>query len=353
MRVSCVRRCVLLLLAACSGCVQQQATEVNPLVFSQRRTQLVITDTTVDTNEISHSFEFDVWDRQPVTIKSIATSCKCIRTDTDLIGKLLEPKSRQVVRMRVNPQGRSGRFTAMAFVETEPATTRPIVLSAELLIASRPTVSPDPLVVDRTFGKPAEAAIRVVRVREVSVPALELNIEESDFGPFTLTGQQVKHGELPLDEAQGATTIGVSDELALSLHSSHDLSIGEHPFAISLKWNNKLPPTEVSGTMRVLHPVHPQLQRIFCQVATGEQKRLELRLLASDSSKYQVESVMCDLTGLIAEMNEARDGLICTVQPQSMPGRLSGTVTVTFNEGSAPPLQIPVGLLIVPAQSER
>src|SRR5690606_830457 len=119
------------------------------------------------------------------------------------------------------------------------------------------------------------------------------------------------------------------------------------------KWKNDLSPTSVSGTIRVVHPVQPQLERIFCQVHAGEQKRLELRLLATDPRKYEPEAVTCDLDCMTAEMNEARDGLICTVQPQSKPGRLSGTARVTFKENAVPPLLIPVGLLVLPSRTEQ
>jgi len=240
----------------------------------------------------------------------------------------------------------------MVTLETSPPSPQPITLTTELVIASRPTVSPDPLIVRQILGSKAETTLRVVRVRESSVPPLEFSPTESDFGPFDLSAVQQNAGDHTPDAAPSPSAAGVHDEMILTLTTSGPREIGEHPFQLHLGWNRGLRPTTVQGWIHVIHPVEPQLKRVFLQVSAGVSRELRIALMNHQPEQYQVLDVACDLDAIEARLSENRDAINCTVQPQQTLGKQSGRIRVTFADASAPPLVIPLGLLVVPAGPE-
>jgi len=330
-----------------SGCVKKDSPVSEVLHILRPHVDLGVFRVGIDGERPTHTFAFTVRGTSPVRIKSIETDCgACSSPARELIGKELEPGSTHMLTLQMDVDHRAGPCRQMALITTDPPSRTPLVVSLAAFIVQPPVVSPSPLVVDSVFGELPECVVDIYRLRDASSRPLRLNEEASEFPSFVLVERSSDSGERPL--LRSAERSPVQDRLTMRFKAATRLPIGEHRLEFRFAWRDDAAPSVLAVLVRVHHPVRPQVERVFFgQLRPAEQRAVRLWLQHTSQERPNVRTVMSDLDFVHSSINEVGDELVLKVRAPTGAGRFAGTVTISFENGSIPPLNLPVSGVVV------
>lgn len=198
LRPSAVGAALFFCLLPCSGCAREggepAASGTIPLAFDAPIHEEGVVRSRVDGQcTIEHAFTFRVWDRSPVRIVRVESSCGCLVPILEKEKEDLAPGSQGALTLRLELGGRVGPVTGRALVMTEPPCYNPLLLKMGAIAVVQPLVIPNPVTIHtpKTIGIPV--SLKVTYLRQQEEASLRLRETASDFGPFTLVDRQYLH----------------------------------------------------------------------------------------------------------------------------------------------------------------
>lgn len=294
--------------------------------------------------QIDHAFVFTVASSTPARITKLFTSCGCMTANRDLVGRNLAPGSRHQILFRLSALDRVGPLTVRAEVVTDPASSRPVVLSLSAFLIQAPIASPNPLNLAYARGSgPADIRVSLSQLRDAASAPLKLDASESDLGPF-------RYVEATTDRARVAVGPGLDptflDETQLTLALKEPLPVGRHTFHIRLAWSGDTEDetcTELPVFVHVRQPVRLQVEDLFLGVvAAGELCEHDVRLTRDPSVKCRITVVSSDNPNIVVRMDDAEERVLIRARFPDTPGRFTGRITMQFDDETMPPLTLSV-----------
>jgi hypothetical protein len=292
-------------------------------------------------------FSFTVWDQGPVSITSIIPDCpQCMHFDKEIVGKQLHPGSTHVLSGRVKPSDTQGRHVSRALVETAPPSPKPLVLDMKYHAITRPGISPPEVALETSLGSKPIAQLHVTAVRQRAAPQLQINREASSFPGFTLVNVESKSAVRRLDPRE--LDPNFLDEIDLTIQAAKDYDLGVHHTQWVIKWEGPVPATVVPVTIRVVHPIVPKLQSVFCGILhpkeTWKGTVLLVQVARDKSSLKQVRASKPFIQAVVG--GTPADQLQVSLTTPSTPGRHEEYLEMVFEQDRIPPLRIPITFVV-------
>lgn len=299
----------------------------------------------VDGTSVLCEFPFVVSASSEVVIEAVESTCGCTSTEEEVIGERLAPGSQHKIALRLETRNRAGLIEAGARVLTVPSSVKPIVVSFQVLVIQPPKICPaHPIVSLPLGGALPEVALYANRLRDSEGEPLELDAEQSDWGPFVLKDASSVSKVLG---RISPTTEEINDHLTLTLGLPKALGIGNHDFRITLAWKDGTAGTEVPVTVHVAHPVSLGMERFFFgKVKAGEEHRVQLLIKPVAARCQGSMSAECDLDFLQAHVDEGNERLSLALKTPDRPGRFDGTVALQLPREDVPPLKLEVSGIV-------
>ncbi len=327
------------------GCSRQIEPETaKPLLkVSQPHVDVGIFRHGVDGQYLEQVYSITVTADAPVRVESIESSCGCLAAISDIVGEELPPKSKHLVKLQMRTSDRAGMRSEFARVVTKPPSPAPIVMTLRATVVAPPTITPSPLLVDVALDtRRIQAKVVANCLRESESRALELDRVGSSFDPFEVVDAQLF--TMPSGQPGREMHSLKRDELRLSLALERALPIGNHEFSLRLVWKGANVATTLPVEVRVLHPVQLSLNRLFFgELVPGERCSVQVPIVRTAADAPRPDSIMCDLDFVEAVFDEAAQQLTVSVSAPTSPGRLEGTLTLSFGVDATPPIPLPVG----------
>jgi hypothetical protein len=338
--------CVLITVAIASALGCGQGGGDQPLIFDSTTHEFGIVETA---GSVRHRFSFRVWDREPVRVSYIgSTCCGTLPVDPNLTGRLLQPGSEHAIDVILGREHTGERAQVDVNIETEPRSSRPIVLSVSGLLIKSVNAHPNPLVIEQSSGSSAAGKVRLTRLRSSDIQQLELDRQNSDFSGLAVrdiyTGtEQVGH--------PGLAKPRFVDRVEVELSAPESLPDGRHQFACRFAWKNEaLAATIIPVTVVVAHPYRPVLDTIFCgEIAAGIPWERSIRMVRQgerSNNNLRIESIHSDTRGVSGEFNEQTDCLELRVQPSHQRGRFEAKLTLVYNDSRVPQFRVQVSGIV-------
>jgi hypothetical protein len=340
---------VLLLAALGAGVIVpgcREADDVSyPIEFTEPNVDKGTFRHGVDGTSVSCEFPFVVSASSEVVIKSVESTCSCTSLDEGILGVKLAPGSQHKIALNIETGNRAGLIEALAQVLTVPSSVKPTVVSFRVLVIQPPKVSPPhPIVSSSVGGALPDVVMHANRLRGSEGTKLELDVEQSDLGPFVLKDASAVSKSLG---RVSRTTEEINDHLTLTLGLTKSLGIGNHDFPITLAWKDGTPATEVPVTVHVAHPVSLGMERFFFgKVKAGKEHRAQLAIKQVAGRCQGRMSAECDLDFVQAQVDEGNERLSLVLTTPDRPGRFDGTVTLQLPQEGIPALKLEVSGIV-------
>ena len=296
---------------------------------------------------VRQRFEFRVWDKSPVRIAYIgSTCCGALPIDPNLTGKVLDPGSTHWVDVILGREFTGERAQVDVNIETEPRSSKPIVLTVTGLLIKSVNIHPSPLVIEQTSGTSASGNLRLTRLRTSDIGQLELDQENSELNGLTIAGlfastEKVGHPSL--------TVPRFVDSIEMKLSSPESYTDGQHEFSCRFAWKNEgLTSSIVPVTVIVAHPFRPVLDTIFCgEIVRFGNWEKKIRLVRQGGPKsLRVTAVRSDTAGVTGAIDEATNGLVVRVRPSMPVGRFDARLTLSYSDSQIPDFPVKISGII-------
>jgi hypothetical protein len=321
----------LLVACACGGCGSKLE-----LPLRLNRTEVDIGSVWAGGQAIEVPLKLRVWDKSPVTIEETRSSCGCVSMAPAVTQQELAPGSEHDLVLAVNPPHQPGVARIEVLFFTRPVSQQPLKLIVKSRVRLAPEVVPRTLALTVPLGVRPEATLHVHYDREATDSRLALDDRRSVFGPLSL-----RTVDIETDEFTGLRQHERRDHVALKLEGREDLPLGEHAGEIKLAWKGGLPETVVPVRLRIMHPLRPALQRLFCGILqAGQQWSTEVELVRLEQSA-RVTSVTSDQSFIRAQLLPG-DRLVVHVTAPAAPGRWEGVITLAYGGAKVPEVHLPV-----------
>ena len=356
--------CLLSVIQGCSSSVTPKPPEVPKLIFSEPIARLGRIPRTRVQN---HEFEFTVWEKSPVKITKITTSCGCTKAVTDLIGQELAPGSRHSFSVGVNPANDGERRIRTVYVETDPPSTG-LSVAMEYVVASGPTVGAESVRVRLKPGEVPEATLTCTNRRETTDPPLTLDTDASHGTVMEILSAEHSSEEIVTNEYNGEK-VGI-DTYTIKLRGKTGYGYGDLVKGkLTLNWSDGSV-RDLDTVCEVPLPLEFPLDRVFCgllkpgqawsqsipfhrnQLETFEIAAIEPSELVSAASKNTAIPTEPSRTSRISFTTVLKENsLDLSGQAPEAPGNFTGTLTLRFTPPTIPPLVLKVSGVVRPSAS--
>jgi hypothetical protein len=278
--------------------------------------------------KIEFEFPFTVG-KNDVTIEKIDSSCGCIVSDQNIIGKNLPSSSEQMLKMVMDVGGRCGTQSAYTRIVTKPESPQPIMLKMEVFVKQLPEVPRD-LQIRGLTGKKVDAEININYLRDKTLPEVELDLEQCDFTDFQMKSTKDssrKSMDVPNERR---------DHILLELESKKEYAVGKYETEITLAWKEKdFLPVKIPVKIQIEPQFRLSLNRAFIgEVSPSETKTFHIRLInneAKQSTKINVIQNDGDVS-----VKQENDKIIVTVKSPEHAGRFEKSFKLNFREETEP-----------------
>jgi hypothetical protein len=275
-----------------------------------------------------------------------STCCGALPVDPNLTGQVLEPGSAHSVDVVLGREFTGERAQVDVNIETEPRSSRPIVLTVSGLLVKSVHAHPNPLIVQQTAGTAASAKLRLTRLRSSDIRPLELDQERSDYHGLAMDSvffstDQV--GNPSLIVPRFVDTV----EIDLSLPAA--LSEGQHQFDCRFAWKNEgLTSTIVPVVVHVSHPYRPVLETVFCgELPRGAAWARAIRMVRNGApDSLRVAAIRSDVSGVTATFDPRQDNIVLRVLPTASAGRFEARLTLTYSDARVPDFSMKVSGIV-------
>jgi len=352
---SAVGAALLFCLLPCSGCAREggepAASGTIPLAFDAPIHEEGVVRSRVDGQcTIEHAFTYRVWDRCPVRIVRVETSCGCLVPVLEKEKEDLAPGSQGALTIRLELGGRAGPVSGRALVMTEPPSDTALLLTMGAIAVVEPLVVPNPVTIrtPKTIGVPV--SLKVTYLRQQEEASLRLRETASDFGPFTLVDRHYLQ-ELRLDPKVLDRPLAV-DRATIQLETRRALPIGKHDFTLRLAWEGLEAPTQVPVSLHVEPPISLPLGELFFgTLKPGQKVQMRIPLKRSDAALPVALKARSDLECVQADIGPSADDLRVSVHAPQKEGRFSGVIRIHSAKQGAKPgqddvLELPVSGIV-------
>ena len=331
--------CVVTIIG-CGRSTQQVSMDVPPIVFATPTKNFGVVDSS---RLIEAKFPFTVWDRGPVKIAEISTSCTCTTANSDIIGRTLQPGSSNELILTIRPDGTPAQAVARVVgIVTDPPSKPPVVIAVTYRPCGAPQLSVAELVVEAEPGKDATTQFDITHHRAPADRQVKLKRSESEFGDFVFQSATTKTEEfLVRDLAEQKLMI---DTTEVRLRSTGKHGYGEFRSLVKLIFENETSIT-LPAIIRVRHPFAFAVNRVFCgRLKSGQDWAISVPFRRVNS-RVEIERIDCDPSTIHAELKE-HAVIVSGTSPQE-PGRFEGDVTVRFQGDALPKVVIPLSGIVI------
>ncbi len=282
-------------------------------------------------------FPFKVWDHGPITIREVSKSCNCTTVNADVVGHSLEAGSSHEIVLQLRPDGTAARAEARTLtLLTDPPSPTPIVLAVTYRPRGAPRLSVSELVVEATPGNTVTTQFEITHHRAPSDLRSNLKLASCHWGDFHVEGNDSRTEDF--DVRGDATQKLLIDTTTIRLRSTKAFDYGVHRSVLTLAFEHGSP-TTLPVIVRVTHPFHPVMQRVFCGRLRSAAPWSVAIPYRRGSPAFAISKVECDPATISAELTDKT--LTVAGRAPAEPGRFEGRVTVTFEHDSLPPVVIP------------
>jgi hypothetical protein len=295
--------------------------------------------------EVEHTFAFKVWEKGPISVLRLDSSCGCTELDPDLTKQVLQPGTTHTVRVKMRVSENPGLTSAGVHFVTDPPSPSLQRVMLKAWVLGRPQPSPKELFLKACLGVPASGVLYVNYQRRPNAPKLHLDREKCEFAPFILQKETLRTESLRVrgDEERDAEL----DHLELTLGSKDPFPVGRHYHIVRLAWGGGHPPLNVAVTTSVEHPLRPALSEVFCgELAPGERWELDVPLVRSGMGEFKMKSVTCDRDFVQISQKDMGASLGIKVHAPQRAGRFTAVATLKCDDPSLPPYSLPISGIV-------
>ena len=333
---------IALLLLTGGGCGKSAPTVggVPCLVFDQHVAQL---GRIRQRNTASHEFTFRVWDRGPVKIAKISTSCGCTSASDSLVGQTLLAGSQHSVAVQVRRDVIGQPLTQLIRISTEPASAEPLTVAVryEFVPGPQPTIAE--LRLETAPKQLPVGEVVVIHRRAVMDAPVMLDRAASRSAEFEI-GEAVRSTEVV------TTNVHNHDELAVDTNRialRGRLPAGDAPrrSMVQLVWSDGTT-NELPILVRQRLPLTPQLSHVYAGVLKpGMPWRQVVPCRSASDAAVPVRSVQSSDERVVARMDDKGNIEITGTAPAT-PGRFRAEITIHFSSDAMPALRLPVSGIV-------
>ena len=287
---------------------------------------------------IERKFRFRVWDRNPIKISQVITSCGCTNVSQDIVGKELPPGSEHELSVIVRPDTEGRTETQMIKILTDPASAVPLAVGVQYQRQDSPRLSVSRVISRALPGSIPEAQLIVTYRRgptDSQVPVDRSKCASTHFDVVDV----IESSEVVLLNPTSQDKVAV-DSTTVKLRGRQPWSYGRHPGTLQLAFGDgsiQTLPTEI----QIPHPCQPQLPRVFCGVLEpGQSWTVSIPYVRDSSVAFEVASIRPSDETVQAKI--LPDRFEVSGRAPQTPGRFASELIVTFHPESIPPLKLPV-----------
>jgi hypothetical protein len=328
---------VACLLVATGGCSRQEATRSNsvanlPLIIENPDRRVELPRGSRNANE---AFSLRAWDKTPVEITDVTTTCGCTAVTPDLVGCKLEPDSTKAFHVAMNVLPAQNDQSVVVQFFTQPPSPKPMTVTLHATARALPTVVPSSLISEIAFDSRQPFNVRVTYFRRATEAPLALQPERSTLAPFVLDKTEVKSE--PRISQPEQIDAPVVDTVTLSMSLERPLTVGLHEYVMHLAWCDGNPDSVVPVRIQVRHPLAPSLGAVFCgELSAGQKWTLTIPLAAYGERKVHIRNIKSVRSLAEARLNDAQDALEVNVNAPQLRGRFEDTVVLSYDDPSVP-----------------
>ena len=329
---------LMVMVLCCTGCGKAvpTSTETTPtLVFDE---PLWRAGRVPSGRMIERKFRFRVWDRSPIKISQVVTSCGCTNVSQDIVGKELLAGSDHELSVIVRPDTEGRTETQMIKILTEPASTVPLAVGVQYQRQDSPRLSVSKVVSRAAPGSIPEAQLTVTYRRGLTDSPVPLDRAKCASTHFEVVDVIAASEEVLLNPTSQDKVM--VDSTTVKLRGRRSFPYGRYPGTLQLVFSDGSSQT-VPTLIEIPHPCQPRLPRVFCGVLEpGESWTVSIPYVRDSSVAFEVASVRPSDESVQAkhlpERFEVSGRAPLTV------GRFALELVVTFHPDNIPPLKLPV-----------
>lgn len=319
-----------------------------PLAFSQYTVDKGVVWVGPSPEPLEFAFPFAVWQRTPVRITQVETTCACTVATGDLVGRELPPGASETLRIKLSAGQRAGVVEERALVHSDPASDAPMILSlkATILHPARMLGATPVLSGVAGAGRP-RGVVRITRLRSAAEAPLQLEAIDCDQGNLRVIGLESTH-------SANAYTNTMADNVDITLEADGAYPIGVSKTTMRLAWKHGVPPTVAPLKIELRHPIRPALERIFLgELRPGEQRTVEVPLEVEGPLAVHSVRLGCEGSIVEAHLSGVPWRLVVLARAPTVPGRFEGQVHLQLAKPRLPATRLlVVGLVPPPARSD-
>jgi hypothetical protein len=294
--------------------------------------------------EYQQEFCFRVWDRGPITIDKVETCCGTSLASEELLGKPMQPGTKNCFTMRFRSREELGTRSLLAKVQTTPPSPAPLIIAIhyETLATPRPLVQQ--LVAEAWSTESAEAVLETVHWRKPTEATVNLIREKFESAHFELRDVK-RSSEIAISDAYTGEK-AVKDTTRIVLQAKHTFPPGQHWGNVVLRWDDG---TEFSvpTILRIRTPISPANERLFTGFLTpGQEWKFSLPLRFQMETATEIASIHSSNPYIKATLGVDRRSIDVRVTAPNAVGRFEGEIVLRFRPESFPDCTIPVSGLV-------
>lgn len=333
----------LMFVAIMSGCNRDEpplADQPSTLSFAQ---PVAILGEVPAGEMISHDFGFQTWDRGPVTISAIHTSCACTTSTTDLIGRRLDAETQYSLPIRIRPQNENLSTTQTIRIETSPPSASPLALAVQYRVESGPEPSTSQLVATTAHDAVPEATLYIVDRRSPDSPVVHLDMAKSTATDFRLQQPSLSTQVSQINQHRQQKV--AVDTTTVKLTGRKRWPVGEHHGLAHLQFSDGSTRT-VRTLIKVPSPFQPGLDRVFCGfLKPGQTWSTAIRCRRFNLPDSVRVSVTASNDSTVAQLSSDDIVHVSGRAPDSA-GRFAESITITVPDQDIPPVRIPISGIV-------